>query len=178
MNKIILIGMKACGKTTVGKILSEKLNIPYIELDQEIEKRHFFHNKEKLSCREIFKRMGKIYFRNLETTVLSDFSKILSDKSYIFSCGGGTPLKNNNRKILRRMGTIIFLDTNKDVIWERILKDGIPSFFPNSEDSKKALDDLLEKRLPVYRDLAKITVQIDREIPIDIADKICRFMNI
>ncbi len=178
MNKIILIGMKACGKTTVGKTLSERLNIPFIELDQEIEKRHFFHSKEKLLCREIFKRMGKIYFRNLETIVLSDFSKILCEKSYIFSCGGGTPLKNHNRKILSRMGTIIFIDTNKEVIWERILKDGIPSFFPKSEDSKKALDDLLEKRLPVYRDLAKITVQIDKENPNEIADKICRLMKI
>lgn len=176
--KIILIGMKACGKTAVGKILSEKLNIPFVELDNEIEKWHFFDTKRKLTYREIFEKLGKNYFRNLETTVLDDLSKILAGKSFIFSCGGGTPLKNQNRKILKRMGKIIFLDTDKDVILERIIKGGIPSFFPKDEDPKIAFNNIILKRLPVYKSLAEITLKITNESPDKIASKIIKLMNI
>lgn len=176
--KLVLIGMKACGKSTVGKILSQKLNIAFVELDAEIEKRHLFNTKEKQLCREIFNIRGKIYFRNLETEVLSDLSKILANKDYILSCGGGAPLKNQNRKILRHMGKIIFIDTKNNVLLERILKEGIPSFFPPDLDPEIALEQLLLKRLPVYKGLSDLCIPIDKDTPVEIADKICHLLNI
>ena len=59
---IILIGMKACGKSTVGKLLAQKLGIKFVELDQEIEKVHFMDKNEKLSFREIFRKHGPLIF--------------------------------------------------------------------------------------------------------------------
>lgn len=163
--------MKGCGKTTVGKILSQKWGIPFVELDNEIEKKHFIDRKEKLSFREIFKKYGKKYFRDLETDTLLEILKIWKDKDFIFACGGGTPLKNKNRKILKNMGKNIFLDVNKDVLLERILKDGIPSFFPYPDDPEKSLDELLSRRLPIYQGLAEFTFTIDKETPEEIVNK-------
>ncbi|MBI4990819.1 AAA family ATPase [Candidatus Gottesmanbacteria bacterium] len=169
--RIILIGMKACGKTTVGKFLSQKLGVSFVELDNEIEKKHLNDKNEKLSFREIFKKYGKKYFRDLETNTLSEISKILAGKDFVFACGGGTPLKNKNRKILKNLGKNIFLDVNREVLLERILKDGLPSFFPYPDDPEKSLDELLSKRLPVYQELAEFTLTIDKETPEEIVNK-------
>ena len=62
MKNIILIGMKACGKSTVGKILAQKLGIDFVELDIEIEKAHLLSKKESLNFREIFKKKRKRLF--------------------------------------------------------------------------------------------------------------------
>lgn len=171
MTRIILIGMKACGKTTVGNLLSKKLRLPFVELDYEIEKKHLSIKNEEMPFREIFKKYGEKYFRDLETDTLLEILKIWKDKDFIFACGGGTPLKNKNRKILKNMGKNIFLDVNKDVLLERILKDGIPSFFPYPDDPEKSLDELLSRRLPIYQGLAEFTFTIDKETPEEIVNK-------
>ncbi len=174
MKNIILIGMKACGKTTIGKILAQKLSISFIELDDEIEKKYLSIKKEKLSFKEIYSKYGKKYFRNLETDTLLEISKIAKEKDFVLACGGGTPLKNINKKILKRLGKNIFLDVNREVLLERILKNDIPSFFPFPDNPKKSLDELLKKRLPVYRELAEFTLTIDKETPEEIVNKLSK----
>ncbi|MCJ7740468.1 AAA family ATPase [Candidatus Microgenomates bacterium] len=170
--KIILIGMKACGKTTVGKFLAKKLKIQIYEVDQEIENKHQKLKKEKLTFREIFKKYGKDYFRNLETSVLENLAEKLKNRSYILSCGGGTVLSENNQKIIRKMGTIIFLNTDKKILLDRIAKDGIPTFFPDQDDPARSLNILMKERLPVYKKLANIIINIKNETLKEIVNKI------
>lgn len=164
--------MKGCGKTTVGKLLSQKLGVSFIELDSQVEKKHLSLKNEKLSFREIFRNYGKKYFRELETNTLLEISKILENKDFVLACGGGTPLKNKNRKILIKMGKIIFLDVNKNTLLERILKDGVPSFFLYPNDPKKSLEELLNKRTPVYQELSEFALTIDQETPEKIVNKL------
>src|SRR5256885_295459 len=97
--KIVLIGMKGSGKTTVGKLLAKKLSFPFIELDSQIEKKHSTKKNELLSSREIYKQYGKEYFRLLEQNTLKDLYENNSD-NFVFSTGGGTPLDEQNREIL------------------------------------------------------------------------------
>lgn len=172
MIRIILIGMKGCGKTTVGTFLSKKLGAPFVELDNEIEKKHANLKNENLPFREIFTRYGKKYFRDLETNTLLELSKKWQEKGFVFACGGGTPLKNKNRKILRNMGKIIFLDVKRNVLLGRILKDGVPSFLPYPNEPKKSLEELLNSRLPVYQELSEFSLTIDKESPEEIINKI------
>ena len=72
---IILIGMKGCGKTTIGTSLAEKLQVPFIDADTEIEKTHRRETGEALSFRQIFKNYGAEYFRALETRTLQHIAK-------------------------------------------------------------------------------------------------------
>jgi len=172
MENIILIGMKACGKSTVGKLFAQKLGIKFIELDQEIEKAHCIDKKEKLTFREIFKKHGADFFRTLEKKVLKTIVENIKEKRIILACGGGTPLDPENQVLLRRLGKIIFLDAKEDILLPRILKHGIPAFFPYPDDPKKSLSELLEKRRPVYKTIADQIISFTSESPGELAKKI------
>lgn len=81
------------GKTTIGKILSKKLNIPFIDLDEYIEK------KEQLSINEIFTTKGEIYFRKQEHLFFKEL--LQSRETFVLSLGGGTPCYANNHLLLQ-----------------------------------------------------------------------------
>ena len=90
--KIVLLGYMASGKSTIGREISKKLDMKFIDLDDYISKR------EKTSISEIFKVKGEIYFRRIENLYLSE---ILNSKdNFILSLGGGTPCYSNNMELI------------------------------------------------------------------------------
>ena len=90
--KIVLLGYMASGKSTIGREISKKLDMKFIDLDDYISKR------EKRSISEIFKVEGEIYFRKIESLYLGE---ILNSKdSFILSLGGGTPCYSNNMELI------------------------------------------------------------------------------
>jgi shikimate kinase len=90
--KIVLLGYMASGKSTIGREISKKLDMKFIDLDDYISKR------EKTSISEIFKVKGEIYFRRIESLYLSE---ILNSKDrFILSLGGGTPCYSNNMELI------------------------------------------------------------------------------
>lgn len=88
--KIVLVGYMGSGKTTIGSLLSERLNLPLIDLDQYISER------QKMSITDIFKQKGAVYFRKLEREALSYLGQ--SADSFILSTGGGTPCFGDNMR--------------------------------------------------------------------------------
>ncbi len=98
--RIILIGYMASGKTTLGKKLANKLNIPFIDVDAKIEE------LEGCSISEIFLHKGEKGFRLLETDFLKTYS--FTD-SFVLSTGGGMPCFNDNMKLLNTLGTTFYL---------------------------------------------------------------------
>lgn len=112
--KIYLIGLPGCGKSTLGRQLSNKLNIPFIDLDTAIEQR------EGKVVREIFKQKGEDYFRKIESDTLKRMSDGLPD--FIMATGGGAPVFFDNMEFMNNYGQTIFLDVPTRVITERILK--------------------------------------------------------
>ncbi len=130
---VILIGYMASGKSTIGRVLAEKLNYNFIDLDDYIEK------KEQISVGNIFKSKGEIYFRKLETNYLK---AILENENHVvLSLGGGTPCYGDNMNL-------ILNDANSKSIY---LKTSIPTLVSRlkNEKSKRPLiahietDDLL-----------------------------------
>ena len=99
-NKIILIGYMASGKTTLGKKLANKLNIPFIDVDAKIEE------LEGCSISEIFLHKGEKGFRLLETDFLKTYC---FPESFVLSTGGGMPCFNDNMKLLNTLGTTFYL---------------------------------------------------------------------
>ncbi len=109
---IYLIGMPGCGKTTVGKKLSEEINFKYVDLDKYIEE------KVSKTIPEIFDSVGEDGFRALEKEALNDF---MHKDSYILSCGGGIIKNLDNKKLMN--GKVIFIDVDILDLKERILND-------------------------------------------------------
>ena len=107
-NNLILIGMMASGKSTIGRLLAKKLNLRFYDTDFIIEK------KTKMKIYEIFKKKGETEFRNLEEKITL---KLLKKSNCVISLGGGAFLNNKIRRVVQNSGTSICLDwSHKKII--------------------------------------------------------------
>jgi shikimate kinase len=114
--KIVLLGYMASGKTTVGKILAEKINFEFIDLD------HYIELNEQATVSELFKKKGEIYFRKIESTYLK--SILESNKNIVLALGGGTPCYGNNIKLINDAISCvsIYLQASVVTLSARLLK--------------------------------------------------------
>jgi shikimate kinase len=136
--RIYLTGFMGSGKSTVGRLLSEKLSVPFFDLDKEIER----HLSKQIS--ELFESHGEYYFRDQESAVL----KSIRADPLVMSTGGGCFI--HNRDWMLENGTVIFLDATFPDIVRRIGGDPDRPLWKNAEK-------LYAERLNVYR-LADFTV--------------------
>jgi len=113
--KIFLIGFMGCGKTHWGKILSEKLNVPFFDLDEKITE-----NEEK-PINEIFEAEGEEYFRLLEKDVLHLLTE--SHETFVMATGGGTPCFYNNIDYLKKQGTVVWINCSTECLYNRLIKE-------------------------------------------------------
>lgn len=151
---LIIVGFKGCGKTLIGKILAGRLKRKFYDIDSIIESIYTEGTKDHLPFREIYKRHGSEYFRRLEKRALERVQKF---KNSIISLGGGTLFAEDD--VYKRLAgsIVIYLHVEADILYERIMKNGIPAFF-DSADPRKSFDKLYAERLPTYRKLADIIV--------------------
>lgn len=156
MKNYFLIGFMGSGKTTIGRLLSDKLNLTFIDLDHEIE------IKEGKSISEIFSVYGESYFRNLEFEVLKEISR---NKNNVISTGGGTFCFRRNSRIIKNNGISIYLESEFEKIMER-LTEKEKNQRPLLKDINKAKI-LFEARKKYYSQ-ADITINTDKSEPDEI----------
>src|ERR1700674_2571155 len=113
--RVYLLGFMGSGKSHWGKLLSEKLTLPFFDLDTEIT------NQENISITEIFATKGEEYFRMLEKETLHILTE--SHESFVMACGGGTPCFFNNIDFMNNNGITVWLNTRMEVLYDRLLKD-------------------------------------------------------
>jgi len=140
---VVLIGMPGSGKSTVGRLLADKLRRPFVDTDDLIVAR------AKAPITEIFAARGEVAFRDLETAVISDASQ---KGGCVIATGGGAILREENLAALRQNGVLVFLD--------RPLEALVPtSDRPLANESEK-IRALYETREPLYRRAAALTVPV------------------
>ncbi len=165
--KITLIGMPTAGKTTLGKIWSNQLHLPFIDLDEEIAK------KENKSISTLFTEEGETYFRAIEREILDDL--LILPYTLIIATGGGTPCFHNNLTRINQAGISIFLNTPLEKIIQRLstTKTDRPLFKNLSIDEfKKKVTHLYNQRLPYYTQAAyKISQDSDKDTIRDLIKK-------
>lgn len=172
MIRLVLIGMKASGKTATGHALAARLNVPFLDLDTVLEESNLARTGESLSFRQIFHRHGRDYFRALELAALRCLAHDLAESEFVLATGGGTPLRPQNQKLLAKLGLVIFLDAAAGILLPRIIADGIPAFFPYPDDPARSLAELLAARRPIYSRLADISLVCRGESPEQLAERI------
>ncbi len=158
MENIILIGMPGSGKSTIGKILAEKLDKSFVDADMEIV------NKAGISIPEIFARQGESEFRKIETEVLSSLGK---RSGLVIATGGGCVTKEENYPLLHCNGTIIWLQRDP----EQLPVDGRPLSKAGN------LLQMYRQREPMYKSFSDLTVTNDG-LPDETADKILSLLNL
>jgi shikimate kinase len=162
MSNIILCGFMGCGKTTVGKILSQKLSLPFVDMDEIIEK------TTKMTINDIFSNLGEEHFRNLETECAKALN---SDDNFIISTGGGAVTRQPTLDALKANGKLFFINVPLKIIFQRLKNDTTRPLF-NHNDKDGALQALYEKRLPIYTKAADIVIDADTKLPEEIANMI------
>ena len=152
MGNVILIGFMGSGKTTVGLRLSYRLRRPVTDTDKEIER------EEKRSISEIFASDGEAYFRDRETACLK---KLLNGaKHQIISVGGGLPLREENRALMRELGQVFYLKASAQTIYDRLKHDTTRPLL-QGDDPQSRIRTLLDERDVCYAKAADVTVNVD-----------------
>ena len=142
LKTIVLIGMMGSGKTSVGKELAKKLNLTFIDIDHEIEK------KCKMSVPQIFQNKGEFFFRKIE----EDMScKLIDGKPSVISIGGGGFLNKRIRKKIEINAVSIWINTGIDKIYQRLNKSENNRPLLNYKNLKKSIKEIYDKRKPIYK---------------------------
>jgi shikimate kinase len=150
---IILIGLPGSGKSTVGRQLGRRLQMPFVDSDTVIEQR--------LGCsiREFFEREGEEAFRDVEQQVLADLCATL--QPIVLATGGGIVLRPANRECLRNAGTVVYLRAAPEDLARRLRHD-VQRPLLQGVDALVRLRDLFVARDPFYREVATFTIDSAR----------------
>ena len=143
-SQLFLIGQSGSGKTTIGKILADKLSFEFIDTDTCIT------NEMKLSIKEIFNTMGEQFFRQKEIDLLKNIDK---SKKNVISTGGGLPEISSSFKLMKKNGLIIWINSSPKEIEKRLERSNRghrPLLFNNDLDLIENLEEQLKKRYDVY----------------------------
>lgn len=155
---IVLMGIKHSGKTSLGSLLAKTLNLPFLDLDNLLEEE--YSKERKLNFRQLYTRFGESGFRNLETSAIK---KIEMGKKGILALGGGTIDNIEAMETVKGADTLIFLDTDEQILYKRIKNNGLPSFLGKSPE--KSFHELFTRRRLLYKNIADITLKITDEKP-------------
>ncbi|HMG16646.1 MAG TPA: shikimate kinase [Saprospiraceae bacterium] len=150
---IFIIGFMASGKTSIGRLLANRLNIPFIDLDTEIQ------IGEGKSISEIFEKQGEEYFRQKESIYLRNIPNLTTS---IVSTGGGTPIFNDNMSYINSIGMSIYLDVPFESIWKR-LKNKINYRPLASIMDLNMLNSLYDSRVNYYNKALKVFIPNEQD---------------
>ena len=149
---ICLVGLPGSGKTTVGRQLSRRLQLPFVDSDHAIEQRI------GCSIREFFDREGEDRFRDIEEEVIDQLTRVPGG---VLSTGGGVVIRPYNRLHLRERGRVIYLKSAPEELFRRLRYDSSRPLLQVA-DPMVRLRDLFAQRDPLYRETAHFVMETGR----------------
>lgn len=153
MNSLVyLVGLPGSGKTTVGRQLSRRLQLPFYDSDQVIV--------ERLGCsiKEFFARQGEEAFRDVEASVIDELTQL---PQAVISTGGGAVLRPANRVCLHSRGQVVYLQSSPEELARRLKHDTQRPLL-QVDDPLKRLRDLFAVRDPLYRETSHFVIETGR----------------
>lgn len=160
---LFLIGYRGSGKTTVAEQLGVLLEWPWVDADEELERR------AGKSIQQIFSESGEGAFRDLESAIVAELAQ---RNNHVIALGGGAVLREQNLTALQGRGKMIFLRAKAETLHERIIADPTTDARrPNltSSGGLEEIRELLAARTPIYERCAGLTIDTDGLSPAEIA---------
>lgn len=148
MGNIFLVGMPGAGKTTVGRNLAKRLDMTFLDSDKELTTR------TGVSIAMIFEIEGEAGFRARESALLRE---LVESDGLVLATGGGTVLQEQNRRLLKAHGTVIYLHATLDALWQRTRHDHSRPLLQTA-NPRATLESLFQARDPLYREVAHLTI--------------------
>lgn len=163
---LVLIGYRATGKTTLARLLAQRLGWDWIDADVEIERR------AGKSIARIFAEDGEPAFRDLEARVIADLTK---RPKLVLAAGGGAPLRGESRQAMRDGGRVVWLTASAETIHRRMTGDATTGQRRPSLTDRGPLDEilqLLKRREPIYRESGHVQIDTEGKTPDELAVEI------
>jgi shikimate kinase len=151
---IVLIGMPGCGKSALGRRLAPRLDLPFVDVDEEIEL------AAGKSIKEIFADHGEVYFRDGERRVIA---RLLASGPQVMATGGGALQNEETRANIRRSGISVWVKADVALLVRRVTKRSTRPLF-EGRDVETVVRDLMEARYPIYAAVADLVVE-SRDVP-------------
>ena len=161
---LAIVGYMGSGKSTLGRLLARDLRLEFVDLDRAIVK------KAGKGIPEIFAQRGEKHFRELEHEALRD--ALRGRFPTVVACGGGVVVRPENRSLLREV-TTIFLREDTDVLYERTRGTGRPLRATSREEFVRRY----AERLPFYREVADVEVEVGGRHPTEVAEGVLRWLS-
>ncbi|KHE90431.1 MAG: shikimate kinase [Candidatus Scalindua rubra] len=168
---IVLIGFRGTGKSTVGRLLANRLERDFVDSDKYIE------SATGKTIKSIFEEDGEESFRKIEADTIAELSKA---DNKVISAGGGAVLKEENVRNLKDNGFLVLLEATPEIIHNRITQDEKTTQQRPSLTDKKPLDEikhLIEQRKHAYKNAADFTINTSYVSCEDIVSEIIIMVN-
>jgi shikimate kinase len=170
--KLVLIGLRGTGKSTVGKVLAERLSWRFYDTDTLVQER------AALTIRQIFETEGEASFRTRETAVVQE---VAQNDACVIATGGGAILNPENVLALKRDAFVVHLSADPSELWRRISQDTAshasrPALLPGTSGPEE-LRKLMLARASLYAQARDAEVDVEGRTPDAIADKILLLMR-
>lgn len=149
---IVLIGMAGVGKTTVGRVLSKKIQRKFLDMDQE------FEDQTKIRITDFFAVYGEKEFRKIERRIINDV--LTKNKKLVVSAGGGIFSNDEIRDLIIKKSITFFLDSSIETLAERLKKNFSNRPLLNKGNLRDNIEKLYEKRIKDYM-MAKHIILVD-----------------
>jgi shikimate kinase len=164
---IVLIGFMGSGKSSAGRILERKTGWPRFDTDEMVSARF------GRPIGEVFAADGEEKFRDAETEALNG---LLASGAAVIVTGGGVVLRPGNVELLRRLGTVIHLEADQETLFRRVMRRANRPLL-QTENPRATLAELLEIRLPIYRQAADFQVDTSRLTHEEVAEAVMKNME-
>lgn len=149
-SNLYLVGPMGVGKTTIGRLLAQRLGKRFIDLDDEIE------HRSGATIPWIFDVEGEEGFRRRESELLEE---VAAASDIVLSTGGGVVLSAANRRVLKDTGLVIFLTASVEQLYQRTLKDKKRPLL-QVPDRRQVIERLKRDRDPLYREVADLVFEV------------------
>ncbi|HEU0265304.1 MAG TPA: shikimate kinase [Geobacterales bacterium] len=163
IKNIILTGFMGSGKSTVGRLLAERLSWSFVDLDAEIVA------QAGMSVSDIFAKLGEPHFRQIERQILQ---RVLLEECQVVATGGGVVLQEDNRRLLRQRGLVINFTASVESILQRVATDHSRPLL-STDRSPERIKQMIAEREPCYAECDLRIATDGREVG-DIVEEILR----
>ena len=164
---IFLVGMMGAGKTSVGRVLAKRLQKTFYDSDHVIE------DRTGVKIPVIFEIEGEAGFRVRESAVVDELTAL---RDIVLATGGGAVLSEKNRDRLRTRGTVVYLRASVRDLLSRTRHDKNRPLLLQAADPRARLTELYDKRDPLYREVAHLTVDTGNQSLTSLVNRLCQLL--
>ena len=161
---IVLIGFMGSGKSTIGRMVAQRLAFRFVDTDRLIIER------AGMPISDIFARDGEAHFRDLETSVLESLANL---RHSVISTGGGVVVREGNRTLLREAGFVVVLTAHPDVLFKRVARNTKRPLL-QTKDPRGRMRNLLIERKPLYESIAHLQLDTSALSRSEAVERVCK----